>query len=406
MAYETEEVTVLRARVVELEAKVSELAAYAGFFEQSLALFSIADSTGRILRLNRAWERTLGWSLAEIYADGFFPLIHPDDIAASTVANQALKEGQPAVAFENRYRCRDSTYRHLQWFATPVDANGTVYTLAQDVTEQRLAEQRARVFEDTISSSATGMFVCQVERRGDPTSLRILMANEAAERFAGMPMRAEVGRMLVEAFPHVTTTGLPEAYMKVAESGGVLDLGEIEYGDERVEHGVFTAKAFGLPGDRVCVNFENVTERKRAEETRLRAMRQEEVIRAQAAALAELSTPLIPVSDQLVVMPLIGTIDARRAEQVIDTLLSGITTRRAGTAILDITGVSGVDAQTADMLLRAARAVRLLGAQVMLTGIRPDVARMFVELGVDLQRIRTYGSLQAGIAAAFDARRA
>ena len=65
----------------------------------------------------------------------------------------------------------------------------------------------------------------------------------------------------------------------------------------------------------------------------------EEIIRAQAAALVELSTPLIPISDEVVVMPLIGGIDPRRAEQVLRTLLSGIAAHRTGTAILDITGV-------------------------------------------------------------------
>jgi rsbT co-antagonist protein RsbR len=405
MANEMDELTMLRGRVAELEAKLAERDTYARFFENSLAMFSIADTTGRLLHLNQAWERTLGWTVEELYVNGVFPLIHPDDLERSLVANQALLDGKPAFVFENRYRTKDGDYRHFRSFASPVDAKGTMYALTVDITEQRIAEERARVYEDTIVSSATGMFVLQVERRDDPASLRLLMANEAAEKFTGVPLRAELGRLFVEVFPNAVTSGLSERYTNIAQSGGVLDLGEVSYGDDRVEQSFFAVKAFGLPGDRVCVNFENITERKRAEEDRLRAVRQDEVIRAQAAALAELSTPLIPVSDDVVVMPLIGTVDPRRAEQVLDTLLSGIASRRAGTAILDITGVSSVDTQTAEALLRAARAAKLLGAQVMLTGIRPDVARMFVELGVDLTVIRTYGSLQAGIAAALNGRR-
>jgi anti-anti-sigma factor len=125
------------------------------------------------------------------------------------------------------------------------------------------------------------------------------------------------------------------------------------------------------------------------------------MIRAQAAAIAELSTPLIPISDDVVVMPLIGAIDGPRAEQVLNTLLSGVANRRARVAILDITGVAVADTQVANTILRAAQAVRLLGAQVMLTGIRPEVARTLLGLDVDLGGIITHGSLQAGIAAAF-----
>jgi len=135
---------------------------------------------------------------------------------------------------------------------------------------------------------------------------------------------------------------------------------------------------------------------KRAEAER-REM-QEEIIRAQAAALAELSTPLIPISERVVVMPLIGAVDEARAARVIESLLAGVNERGARVAILDITGVSTVDATVAEGLVSAARAVGLLGAEVILTGIRSDVARALIELGVDLGTIVTRGTLQAGIA--------
>lgn len=142
--------------------------------------------------------------------------------------------------------------------------------------------------------------------------------------------------------------------------------------------------------------FEDITEHKRAEAERLRL--QEEIIRAQADALAELSTPLIPITDTVMVMPLIGKIDSQRAQQVIVTLLSGIAANRARTAILDITGVPVVDTEVANGLVRAARSVRLLGAQVVITGIRPEVAQTLVGLGVDLSGIVTCGTLQRGVA--------
>lgn len=144
----------------------------------------------------------------------------------------------------------------------------------------------------------------------------------------------------------------------------------------------------------------DLTERKREAEERARL--QERIIQAQAAALAELSTPVIPISDRILVMPLIGAIDSDRARQVLEALLHGIERSRAQVAILDITGVPLVDTQVAKSLIVAAQAVRLLGARVVLTGIRPEVAQTLVGLGVDLGDIVTQSTLQNGIAYAMN----
>jgi anti-anti-sigma regulatory factor len=125
---------------------------------------------------------------------------------------------------------------------------------------------------------------------------------------------------------------------------------------------------------------------------------QAELINTQQAAIRELSTPLIPITDEVLVMPLIGTIDSRRAQDVLERLLAGIVEHRAQAVIVDITGVSVVDTQVANALIRAAQAIGLLGAQVVLTGIRPEVAQTLVGLGVDLRHIVTQSTLQAGIA--------
>jgi rsbT co-antagonist protein RsbR len=138
------------------------------------------------------------------------------------------------------------------------------------------------------------------------------------------------------------------------------------------------------------------TERKRGAAERARL--QEEIIQFQSAVLRELSTPLIPISDEVVVMPLIGSMDARRAEQMMETLLEGIARNRARVAILDITGVPVVDTQVADALLRVAQSARLLGTHVVLTGIRPEVAQTLIGLGTSLDGITTRGTLQSGIA--------
>lgn len=123
-------------------------------------------------------------------------------------------------------------------------------------------------------------------------------------------------------------------------------------------------------------------------------IQQEELL----GALSVLSTPLIPISDSVVVMPLIGLLSERRLDQVIETLLTGISKNHARVAILDITGMSEMDGQVAIGIVNAARAAVLIGAEVILTGISPEVARALVALDVDLGGIVTQGALQDGIA--------
>jgi len=148
--------------------------------------------------------------------------------------------------------------------------------------------------------------------------------------------------------------------------------------------------------DRCLVSLVDITDRKRAEDDLRRS--KEETILAQRNTLAKLSTPVIPISDQVIVMPLIGVLDTTRMQQVMTTLLDEIQRRRASIAILDITGVAEIDMEATNGIMLAAQAVRLLGAQAVLTGIRPEVARNLIELGSSLHQIVTCGTLQAGIA--------
>lgn len=141
----------------------------------------------------------------------------------------------------------------------------------------------------------------------------------------------------------------------------------------------------------------DITERRRAEEIARQSAIQAEIIRAQEAALAELSSPLLVIDHQIILMPLIGNIDTRRSQQVIEELLHGVQRYRALMVIVDITGMGVVDTQVANAIIEAARAVRLLGAQVILTGISPEIAQTLVGLGVELEGIITHGSLQYGV---------
>jgi rsbT co-antagonist protein RsbR len=160
----------------------------------------------------------------------------------------------------------------------------------------------------------------------------------------------------------------------------------------------FIGSVAPMSNDRVIIISRDVTERRLAERARQEQLRHEEIIRAQEAMLAQLSTPLIPINGEVMVMPLVGHVDASRISRILTVLLEGVQARRARVAILDVTGVPAVDAQMAGAFVRAARAVQLLGAQVVLTGIRAEVAQALVSLQVDLRGIVTRATLQSGIA--------
>lgn len=128
----------------------------------------------------------------------------------------------------------------------------------------------------------------------------------------------------------------------------------------------------------------------------------EEVILAQAATLRKLSTPLLHISEGVLLMPLVGTIDTQRASLMMETVLQGVEQQGARVVLLDITGVAVVDSQVAQAFIQIANAIQLLGARVILTGIRPEVAQTIVNLGLDLSSITSHGTLQSGIAHALN----
>jgi anti-anti-sigma regulatory factor len=146
----------------------------------------------------------------------------------------------------------------------------------------------------------------------------------------------------------------------------------------------------------ICGILTDITDFRRAQEENRRL--QAEMLRVQAETLRALSTPLIPIAQGVVAMPLIGAISHERSQQILETMLAGVVSLRARIAIFDVTGVPTADSEVASALNQAASAVRLLGAQVVLTGIRPEFAQTLVSLGIDLAGITTLSTLQAGIA--------
>jgi len=160
----------------------------------------------------------------------------------------------------------------------------------------------------------------------------------------------------------------------------------------RDEHGVL--RGFGkLTRD--------LTERRKAEEMKAQNAATEALSR-RANEILEIATPVVQVWEGVILAPLIGSLDSQRTQQLMEKLLDSIVDTRSSVALIDITGVPSIDTQTARHLVEAVAAVRLLGADVILTGIRPAIAQTLVHLGVDLSGVTTRSSLSAGLRVALE----
>jgi PAS domain S-box-containing protein len=315
---------------------------------------------------------------------------------------------QPKLNFEEPIQESGKTVGWARTSKVPLhDDSGAVTTVLgiyEDITEytriqgelRRAHERMERAFE--VSPLSTIEF----GRDG-----RITRWNPSAERIFGWSAEEAIGKELLPlvvpdlAMEHVAAVrdALFEGKLTNSRNVNVTKDGRLITCQW---YNTFMLDDDGTVTGVLC-QTEDITEQQRVELER--AALQEQVIEAQQAALRELSTPLIPVAAGIVVMPIIGSVDSGRAQQIMDTLLQGVAAQRAQVAIVDITGVKVVDTQVASALIAAAQAVRLLGAQVMLTGISPEVAETLVHLAADLRGLITRGDLQSGITYALSRQR-
>ena len=158
------------------------------FFNVSLDLLSIANTDGYFLRLNPAWERTLGYTSEELLAKRFLEFVHPDDMESTLKALSSLASRQKVFYFENRYRCKDGTYRWLQWSSSP--AGNLIYSAARDVTENKRAE--AEAFQ-----ARSQLF--QLDRLSRMGELTASLAHELNQPLAAILSNAQAGLRFLQS---------------------------------------------------------------------------------------------------------------------------------------------------------------------------------------------------------------
>lgn len=366
---------------------------YERLFELSTGLLATVDDSGRFLDLNPAWEQMLGWTLAELRAQAPLELIHPDDRQTAIAEGARMMQGERMIHYECRFRCRDGRYKWLMWSSfvdvDPETAKRVWYATAVDISEYK---ELLRAQEETLSRLR--LFEAMLENTTDQVGIvdmqgAVIYRNGTARRdlLARGQSEAET-RMTVSHSPEFTERLYNEVRTALLTEGRWSGEGDLMRPDGTI-----------MPTYQVTIALKDASGTPLGYGSLIRDISAVKQIETQLrAAVQALATPLIPISERVVVMPLIGQMDVERASQVTRVALDGVHGRCVEVVILDVTGLQNLDAEVATLLLNTARSLALLGVRTVLTGIQPVVARTLIGLGLDLSGIETASTLQSAIA--------
>ncbi len=403
--------TALQQRITELEQQVTTYqqteqmlmaneARYRLLAENATDMISRHAPDGTYLYVSPACHALLGFAPENLIGHMAYDLFHPEDLAAIQNNHMETLEVPDVTTVTYRIRTCDDRYIWVETTSRTIrnPQTGAVSELqcaTRNIDDRMQAEMALLASNrqiNTILESITDAFFAL------DTAWRFIYINQQAGHLLFHAPEELLGKEVWQEFPEAVGTTFYQQYQRAV-----------------TEHIAVTFEEYYSPLDTwfevraypsnegLSVYFHDISERRQIEAERKRM--QEEIIQAQTAILAEMSTPVIPLSNEVMVMPLIGSVDTQRAQQIMETLLNGIAQQHATVAILDITGVRVVDTQVANALVRAAQAVKLLGAQVILTGMNPTMAQTLVHLGADLTGLTTRSTLQDGITYALGQKR-
>jgi rsbT co-antagonist protein RsbR len=354
-------------------------------FEELLAYcpepIFVASAEGAILRASGPLERVLGDGARA--GTRLMDVVHPQDWGAFEAALAKLRDGQDVAPV--RCRVRDAGGSHVGYAVALRRAPESGNVIGSLRPDERRTKLRTQVqLLQTILESVP-IVVWAVDTEGVFT----YHDGKAAE-LQGVTAGQLIGHNIFhsygdtdESLKHVRGALAGETQHHTNNIRGTWwESWEMPVRDEQGEVSAVVGVSLNISGA------------KKAEEE-LRAKldlieRQQRVIRA-------LSTPIIQVWDNVLTLPMVGVIDSARASEIMQSLLNEVVRTRARYAILDMTGVDAIDTATASHLLSLIRAIQLLGAMGIVTGLQPSIAQTIVGLGVDLSGILTLATLREGL---------
>lgn len=354
------------------------------------------DLDGHIASWNAGAERLKGYRAEEIIGRHFSCFYPPEAIEAGLPEKELANAAQNGRFEDEGWRMRKDGARF--WANVIVtalcDQTGVIrgYSkVTRDLTERNeiaAALKKAGAYTRSLIEASLDPLVT-ISPEGKITDV-----NGATEKVTGCARQELIGTDFCNYFTEPDKAR--QGYEKVFRESQVRDYPlAIRTRDGRSISVLYNASVYRDEQGEVSGVFaaaRDITEMKLAEER----------IRQQSREIMELSTPVMQVWQGVVAVPLIGTLDSQRTQQFMERLLERIVETNSPVALVDIMGVPTIDTQTAQHLIETITAVRLLGAQVVLTGVRPAIAQTLVHLGVDLSGIITRSSLAAGLVVALD----
>jgi len=183
------------------------------FFTVTLDLLCIADTDGYFRRLNPQWEAVLGYALPELEGQRFLDLVHPDDQTDTLAALGELGAQKAVLDFVNRYRCKDGSYRWIEWRSYPV--GNLVYAAARDITERRQAEEALRLTRFSVDNVADAVQWVDSEAQ-------VVDANETAYRMLGYTREELVRMSIPDIDTEISSTQWPNTWRQIKETGKLV----------------------------------------------------------------------------------------------------------------------------------------------------------------------------------------
>ena len=185
------------------------------FFSLSVDLLCISDFNGYFKQLNPAWEKTLGWSVEELMAKPFIEFIHPDDRRSTLEEGKKAAKGEVISSFENRYLCKDGSYRWLLWNAMPVPAAGLIYGAARDITERKKAREMRLRLASIVESTDDSILSMTLDGT-------LVSWNRGAEKIYGYLAGVMIGQSFIRLIPNDYSEEIRGILNRIWE-GGRLD---------------------------------------------------------------------------------------------------------------------------------------------------------------------------------------